>query len=262
MGMKAVEIIGLSFHRTRQAPPTLDGIDFDLAEGETICIIGPNGAGKSTLVMCVLGLLRHSGGRVAIAGDDIGGLSRAEMARRAAYVPQGAQSTFAFSVRDIALMGRTAHFGSMSAPSSRDRRIADEALERTGIAHLRERKFAELSGGERQLVLIARALAQDTPLIVMDEPTAGLDLGNQRRVLAMIRELGQACKSVLMTTHAPDQALNLNCTVGLLRAGSLIASGPAAEICDQWTMEALYGAPLTRLTNTERAGLAAYVPLL
>ena len=260
--MKAVEVIGLSFQRPRQATPILDDIGLDLAEGETICIIGPNGAGKSTLVMCVLGLLRYAGGRVAIAGDDIATLSRVELARRAAYVPQGAHSTFAFSVRDIALMGRTAHFGSMSAPSSRDRRIADEALERTGIGHLRERRFAELSGGERQLVLIARALAQDAPFIVMDEPTSGLDLGNQRRVLAMIRELAQAGKSVVMTTHAPDQALNLNCRVGLLRAGRLVARGPAAEICDQPTMEALYGTPLTRLTNAERKGLAAYIPFL
>src|SRR5262245_3807133 len=161
-----------------------DSVSFALAHGEVLCLLGPNGSGKTTLFKTILRLLAPRGGRVAVDGEPIDRWSRARLARVFGYVPQAQLGVFPFTVHDVALMGRTAHIGTFSAPSRRDRDVADEMLAVLGIGHLGDRPYTAVSGGERQLALIARALAQEPAILVMDEPTASLDFGNQVRVLS------------------------------------------------------------------------------
>lgn len=260
--MKAVEILGLSFRRKPGAPLILSEVSLHLDQGEILAILGPNGAGKSTLALCLLGLLRPERGVLRINHAPIDTLPRQEIARRVAYVPQAAQSAFAFDAAHMVLMGRSPHLAGMRAPSREDRLLAQKTMEEVGVWGLRDRLFTELSGGERQLVLIARALAQNAPIIVMDEPTASLDLGNQGRVLGLIRDLAKGGKSILMTTHLPDQAFNLNCRVALMKSGRLTAVGAAAEICTTEAMSELYGAPLHGLKGGPSGALTAFAPRL
>jgi iron complex transport system ATP-binding protein len=260
--MKAVEIVDLSFRHDASAVEVLSNVSLDLDHGEIVTILGPNGAGKSTLVLCLLGLLQPECGSIRLNGEDIDKLARAEIARRIAYVPQSTQSAFAFDVAHMVLMGRLAHVELMCSPSRRDRRFAEISMERVGVWSLRDRLFTELSGGERQLVLVARALAQDAPILVMDEPTASLDLGNQGRILGLVRDLAREGKSIVMTTHLPDQAFNLRCKVALIKAGRITAVGPVAQICSAESMSALYGAPLHALAGGAASELTGFVPRL
>jgi iron complex transport system ATP-binding protein len=153
-------------------------VSFSLSAGEVVCVLGPNGGGKSTLFRTLLGLLPMHGGSVRLDGRRLEMLARAEIARRIGYVPQAHAGYFAFTVRQMVLMGRTAHLGPFSAPARRDHEVAERVIESLGIGHLGDRVFTEISGGERQLALVARALAQEPALLVMDEPTASLDFGN------------------------------------------------------------------------------------
>ena len=257
--MTPIVIRDLSFRRG--AKPILDGVHLDVASGEIFCILGRNGAGKSTLLHCLLGLLAPESGEIHIFGDRLAQLSRIEVARRIAFVPQASQAAFAFTVAQLVLMGRMARLSGLGAPKPLDRRKADEAMARVGIAALREKPITQLSGGERQLALIARALAQEAPILVMDEPTAGLDLGNQGRILALNRDLARDGATIVMTSHLPDQAFNLRCKVGLLKQGRFIAAGPVKKVCGTEAMNELYDANLWRLDAPE-AELVAYLPRL
>ncbi|WP_161915183.1 ABC transporter ATP-binding protein [Methylosinus sp. C49] len=258
----ALEIVDLCFRRGAKRELTLDSVSFALRAGELLALLGPNGAGKSTLVHCLLGLATPERGTVRAQGDELRGLSRRDIARRIAYVPQSGYSAFAFTVEQLVLMGRTAHIDGIGSPSLRDREIARRAMCDIGVDHLRAEPVTQLSGGERQLALIARAVAQDAPIIIMDEPTSSLDLGNQGRVLGLMKSLAADGKAVIMTTHLPDQAFNLDARVALLRGGRLIAEGRALDVCDRESMSRLYGAPLLRLEDAEARGVVAFVPEL
>jgi len=220
------------------------GIDMALAEGEVLCVLGPNGAGKTTLFRTLLGLLPALAGRVSAGGRDLASLSRPEVAREVAYVPQASSSYFDFSLAEMVEMGRTAHLGPFARPGARDREIARAAIDRMGIAALADRPVGGVSGGERQLALIARALATEARSIVMDEPTANLDFGNQARVLREVARLKDAGKSVLLCTHDPDHALEVADRVLLLRAGQVQALGPVPEVLTSANLSALYGLPV------------------
>jgi len=226
------------------APPVLRDVGFALEAGQTLCLLGPNGTGKTTLLRCVLGLARPQRGRVAIAGRDIVSLSAAETARLVAYVPQGAVQVFPFPVIDVVLMGRSAHLRFMAGPAAEDRRHAGDALARLGIAHLAERLFHELSGGERQMVLTARALAQGSRFLVMDEPCGGLDLGNEVRLIRVIRALASEGYGILLTTHRPDHAFAIGGMVALLKDGRLLGPAPPDILLDGVMLESLYDTPI------------------
>ncbi len=225
-------------------PVLLDGVSFALSAGRSLCLLGPNVNGKTTLLRCLLGLERLASGRIAVDGRDLLALSPAESARLMAYVPQDTSSVFAFLAFDVVLMGRTPHLRFMASPTVEDRRIARDAMARLSIGHLAERPFLELSGGERQMVLVARALAQGSTVLVMDEPCAGLDIGNQVRIIRIIRQLTREGYSILMTTHLPDHAFAVGGRAALLKDGRM--AGPAAPetLLDAPALGRLYDTPI------------------
>jgi len=205
-------------------------VSFALDAGEVMCVLGPNGSGKTTLLRTLLGLLPLHGGRILFNGKDLASFPRREMARVAGYVPQAHQPYFAYSVRDMVLMGRSAHLGTFSMPGTRDREVAARVLESLGISQLADRPVTEISAGERQLALVARALAQEPRLLVMDEPTASLDFGNQVRVLERIAALAASGISILFSTYDPDHAFLAAQRALLLAEGRVLALGTPREV--------------------------------
>jgi len=235
------------------------GLDVALKQGEVLALLGPNGGGKTTLLKTLLGILKPLAGEAQIDGRSLDTLSIRDRARRVAYVPQVHNPTFAFTVETAVLMGRTAHGGLFSAPSAKDREVADRALNEFGIAHLKQRPYTMISGGERQLVLLARALAQEPQFIVLDEPTASLDFGNQGKVMREIRALAASGHGVLFTTHDPNHALRAADRAYLLRSGERVAEGPVHDVLTRGQLEALYGAPIETLTD-HASGQSAFLP--
>jgi iron complex transport system ATP-binding protein len=216
-------------------------VDLEVRAGEVACLLGPNGSGKTTLFKTMLGLLPPQAGEVRLGGRPIGALARDEIARSVAYVPQAHAAHFPFRVADMVVMGRTAHLGPFASPSREDHARARAALDALGIAALAETEYTRISGGQRQLVLVARALAQDAPAIVMDEPTASLDFGNQVVVLSEVRRLAARGLAVLLSTHDPDHAFSIGHRVALLDGGRLVAHGRPDEVLTPQRLRAVYG---------------------
>jgi iron complex transport system ATP-binding protein len=206
--------------------PVGRAVDLAVGPREVVCLLGPNGSGKTTLFKTLLGLLPPQGGTLRLAGRPLATLRRAEIARRIAYVPQAHAAHFPYAVLDMVLMGRTAHLGPFARPGPRDHAAAMDALQTLGIADLAAADYTRISGGQRQLALIARALAQAAPLIVMDEPTASLDFGNQALVLREVRALAARGYGIVLSTHDPDHAFACATRVALLHDGGLLAQGP------------------------------------
>ncbi len=217
------------------------GVTLELAPGEVLCLLGPNGSGKTTLFKTLLGLLPPQDGTVLIDGRDARTLPRDAIARQISYVPQAHGAFFPYTVRELVLMGRTAHLGLFAAPSARDHAAAMAAIERMGIAHLADTIYTQVSGGECQLALIARALAQEARVVIMDEPTANLDFGNQVRVLERIRTLAGEGIGVLLSTHDPDHAFLCADRAAMLHEGRLMACGTPTEVMTAVNLRQLYG---------------------
>jgi iron complex transport system ATP-binding protein len=238
----------------------ISDISLTLASGEAICLLGANGSGKTTLFKTILRLLRPISGKVRIDGEDIAHWSRQRLARNLGYVPQAHTPPFAFRVRDVVLMARSVHHGVFAPPGKRDLAIADEALERMGLTQHAGERYTELSGGERQLVLIARALAQQAPIMVLDEPTSSLDFGNQMRVLRHVQALIDSGLAILITTHYPNFAFLCATRVALMKQGRLLTLGRPDETLTQSSLEEAYGTPL-RIADAG-AGVKVVVPRL
>ena len=220
--------------------PVGEGVSLELVPGEILCLLGPNGCGKTTLFKTLLGLLERQGGTIEIDGCDLRALSREQLARSLAYVPQAHAPVFPYTVYDMVLMGRSAHRGMFAAPSEADRQSAVAALNRLGIGELSEREYTRLSGGQRQLTLIARALAQDAPLIVLDEPTASLDFGNQLVVLEQVKRLARDGKGIVMSTHDPDHAFACGTSVLAMKGGRPVATGAVRETLTAAVLSEIY----------------------
>ncbi len=225
-------------------------VTLELASGEVLCLLGPNGSGKTTLFKTLLGLLPSQQGAVLIDGSDARTMTRNAIARQISYVPQAHGAFFPYTVRETVLMGRTAHLGLFSAPSARDHAATAAAIERMGITHLADAIYTQISGGERQLALIARALAQEAQMVIMDEPTANLDFGNQVRVLERIRALGDEGIGVLLSTHDPDHAFLCADRVALIHDGAMLGIGPPEELLTPDNLQRLYGVA-TQLVDIE-----------
>jgi iron complex transport system ATP-binding protein len=221
--------------------PVCAGIDLAVAAGEVVCLLGPNGGGKTTLFKTVLGLLPALGGTVAVDGTATAGWSARRRALAFGYVPQSGAGQFPFTIGEMVLMGRTAHRGPFAAPTTGDRALAADALAALGIAHLAARDWLRVSGGERQLALIARALAQAPRIMILDEPTASLDFGNQLRILDQVRALKDRGLAVILSTHHPEQAFVCADRVAMLHGGRLFRVGAPAEVVTSETMRTVYG---------------------
>lgn len=219
----------------------LSDISFGIEAGEVLCVLGPNGTGKTTLFKTILGLLKPLEGKILIDGQNSVNWSRSKMAQVIGYIPQAQNTSFPFGVMDMILMGRTAHIGSFASPTKKDRKIAEQAIDTLDISYLANRIFTELSGGEKQLVLIARALAQEPKILVMDEPTSALDFGNQLKVLSHVRRLARNGLTIIMASHVPDHAFFYATKVMLLNQGGLFGLGKAKDIITEKGLRELYG---------------------
>jgi ABC-type cobalamin/Fe3+-siderophores transport system ATPase subunit len=217
------------------------GIDFVVDPGEFVCNIGANGCGKTTALKSVLGLLPPFAGTVRMNGEDCAQLTNRQRARHFAYIPQVHIPPFPFKVADVVLLGRTPHLSSsVSSVSKHDKVVAYEALCQLSIEGLAHREYTELSGGQQQLVLIARALAQEPDILVMDEPTASLDFGNQQLVLTRLHVLSRSGMAVLMVTHDPDHALFCADRVIVMEDGRIIEEGSPIDTITSETMHRIY----------------------
>lgn len=219
----------------------LHEISFVAEEGELLAILGPNGVGKTTLFKCVMGLERPCAGRIFADGTDLSALSPRARAHRVALIPQVHPLSFRYSVFDMVLMGTSHSLSPLALPGERERAAARGALERLGISSLADRPFDRLSGGEQQLVFVARALAQQAKVLLMDEPTASLDYGNRLRVLGAARDLARDGYTVLLSTHDPQHALWFADRALALHRGRILAYGAPREVVTADLLQRLYG---------------------
>lgn len=207
----------------------LQNVSFTLQSGSLCCLLGANGSGKTTLMRSILGVLPLRSGEILLNGQPIGLLSPAARARAIAWVPQAHEGAFAFSVMDMVMMGLSPHLGTFSQPGRKEREAAADQLSALGIAHLAERNWKELSGGERQLVLIARALVQRPQLLLLDEPASSLDFGHQISLLETLKQLRQTGMTLLMATHHPLHARAIADTVIRVEPDGRVTQGPVDQ---------------------------------
>lgn len=221
--------------------PILKNISFSLGEGQLYALLGANGAGKTTLFRCILGLNEKYEGSITVDGGEVRALRPRELSHRIAYIPQVHYPAFSYSVLEMVLMGTTHRLSAVGAPGAREEAAALDALRTLGTEQLAQRDYGKISGGEQQLVLIARALVQGTKLLLMDEPTASLDYGNQQRVLAAVRSLTREGHTVLLSTHDPQHALTYADRILALSDGKLIADGAPRDALTPALIRMLYG---------------------
>jgi iron complex transport system ATP-binding protein len=233
--------------------PVGQDASFELSPGEVFCLLGANGSGKTTLFKTVLGLLPAQGGIVFLNGQDITRWSRRRLAQAMGYVPQAHLAYFPFSVLETVLMGRTARMRLFATPSRADVAAAEHALQTLNIAHLRDAIYTRISGGERQLTLIARALAQEPQMLVMDEPTASLDFGNQMLVIEQIRMLAARGMGIILSTHDPDHAFLCAQRVAMLQDGKFVRLGAPADVITAESLKLLYGVDVSVIALSGRA---------
>jgi len=218
----------------------LHGLDLDIYRGEVLSILGPNGCGKTTLLRCIGGASKLFRGSVRLADVEVGSLPPPARARKIGILFQEHTPAFPLAVRDVVIMGRAPHLSVFGSPGPGDVAMADEALERVGMTYLRDRPYTQVSGGERQLILLARTLVQKPDVILLDEPTAHLDFHNQVLTLRIIRSLAADGMTMVMTTHDPNHALWFGGRAALMKCGRFVAVGPASDVITDATLSATY----------------------
>ena len=234
--------------------PILEHITFELNSGDICCILGPNGVGKTTLFRTVLSLQPALAGQLLLDGQDITKWTPKRRARSLAYVAQAHTPVFPYKVKDIALMGRLGQVSRFAEPSKKDLQIAEQAMEDMGIRHLRDKLYTDISGGERQILMIAKALAQEPEILILDEPTANLDYGNMARVIDCIRKLAKKGICVIMTTHLPDQAFMCNSKTLLITRNHPVIFGDCAEVITEKNLQRAYNTPVQIIEVIDRNG--------
>ena len=232
---------GADLHFAHGRRPVLAGVTLGVGGGEIVALLGANGAGKSTLFRLLLGFLAPKRGQVLLDGTPLARFSRREIAKRVAYVPQGHVTPFPYTVREIVTLGRLPDTGLLRAPGKKDKEIVERIIERLGIEGLIDRPYTEISGGERQLALIARALAQGARILVMDEPTTGLDYGYQIRLLQHLADLASDGHGVLVSTHHPEHAMQIATRIVVLHHGRIEADGPPNVVVTAAMIQRIYG---------------------
>ncbi|MBR4987670.1 MAG: ABC transporter ATP-binding protein [Methanocorpusculum sp.] len=239
--MKTLDIQSLNFAYSKRGPQVLRDVSFTTESGDLLAVLGPNGVGKSTLFKCMLGFLRNYAGKIYLNGSDIKTMTHKEIAKQIAYIPQSTYPVFNYEVLDVVLMGLTSSLKVLSSPKQEHIDEAHAALESLGIAHLAHAGYGEISGGERQLALIARALVQKSKILIMDEPTANLDYGNQFRVMQRISGLAKDGYTIILSTHNPDHAFLYANRVVMIHKGTVIADGSPDSVLDADLIKTVYG---------------------
>jgi len=229
----------------------IKGLSFDLAQGDVLNILGPNGVGKTTLLRAVTGLARPTAGDIDVLGESMERMSIRDRAKAIALVSQSENMTFALTVRETVLTGRAPHLGLFDRPGPKDEAIALAMLEEMGVADLAERELPSLSGGQRQMVRIARALVQQSQVVVLDEPTSHLDIANQMQVLSAIHRLRVRGKTVIVTTHDPEHALVCGGQVLVLSRAGNPTYGPVGQLLDERLLESVFQVPVSRSVTEE-----------
>ena len=255
---------GLAYRYPESPRPAVFGLSLEVRVGTTTAVLGPNGSGKSTLLRLLLGVLSPSAGSVEFGGRPVAAWGREEMARTVGVVPQGEESVFPMSVRELVAMGRYPHLGPWRREGEADRRAVEEALRRCDVLELAARPVSTLSGGERQRARVARALAQEAPTLALDEPTAALDVAHEMAIFELLRDLGRAGKTVLLVTHNLNLAARYADRLVLLDRGSVAAEGTPGEVLRRETVERVYGWPVEVVPHPgpgPDAGAPQVVPL-
>ena len=219
----------------------LSNVNFSIDPGHITCLLGANGVGKTTLFKTVLGIIPPLSGKILLNGKPIEKYSQKEFAHCVAYVPQAHNTPFPYKVKDVVLFGRTVHLGMFSSPGKKDHLIVEKYLDMLEISYLANKTFTELSGGEKQMVIVARALAQEAMFIILDEPTSNLDYGNQQRIIQKIKSLKKQSIGILMATHAPDHAFMIGSQVIILDKGILFRSGRPDRVITSESLRQIYG---------------------
>lgn len=255
-----LEVKNLSCGYKNQA--IIQNVSFSLSRGEVLCLFGPNGVGKTTFFKTLMGFLKSINGDIFIEQQNMKQMKRKAIAKNMAYVPQAHQMAFSFKVIDVVVLGRLAHMGNRKYPSALDYKSAWEALDKLHMTHLGDRIYTQISGGERQMVLIARALTQDAPILIMDEPTSNLDFGNQIKVMEQIHRLKEQKYAVIMTTHSPDQVLLCGDQVMIFHGGNLMKIGAPEDIMTPQLIKEIYDVVVT-VNNKAKGGFTnLYKPIL
>lgn len=225
-----------------RAEPLQTRINLSVAGGEVCCVLGPNGCGKSTLIKTILGLNPLVAGSITFDGDDMTRWSAKKLSEHVAYVAQNHNQPFPFLVKEVVMLGRTGKVSALGGqPSRKDHNIVENALEEMGIRHLRDVPYVDISGGELQLVMFARALAQEPSMLILDEPTAALDYGNAVRVIEKIRQLAASGYGVMMVTHNPDHAFMTKANVALFMKRKPMVFGSAYDVISRGNIQDAYG---------------------
>jgi iron complex transport system ATP-binding protein len=239
-----ISLLNLRFAYDGDHRTVLNDLSLEIPPGAVTAILGPNGAGKTTLLHVILGLLPPRAGQVLLDGRAQVDLSRREMSRLIGLVPQAEFIPFDFSVLEYVLLGRSPYLGMLEMPGDEDYRIALEALQTLGLADLQQRAVTELSGGERQMVMLARTLAQQPRILLLDEPTSHLDLSNKGRLLRVLRQLAERGVTVIFTTHDPEAAISIARYLIMMRAGRTLASGLLGDVLTTDNLQTTYGTPV------------------
>jgi len=252
-----LEVKGASFSYNGK-DNIFEDISFSIEKGDVLCILGPNGTGKTTLIKCLNGLQKVNAGDITLEGHSIYSMTKIEKARYIGYIPQGHQATFPFKSLDIVLMGRTPFIGALSSASRKDTQIAEHAMEQLGILYLADKPYTAISGGERQMVFIARVLAQGPRILILDEPTSHLDFGNQMMTLSVINALARQGMAVIMSSHFPDHAFISSNKAAIMKGKRMMSFGMPEDVVTEENMKNAYGVPVKIV---DISGRKACVPM-
>lgn len=241
MSEKLIEVKNISFSYSKDSPLIFENISFSVEKGDILCVLGPNGTGKTTLIKTLNKIHEINDGEIIIHGKNIRKLSYSDISKYIGYIPQGHVPSFPFTVFDVVLMGRSPYISLTSSPKLRDRKIASDALKTLGIYHMKDKEYTNLSGGERQLVFLARVLAQEPDVLILDEPTNHLDFGNQIKLLEILEQLSQLGLAIIMSSHYPDHAFLSANKVAIMKDKTFLDFGSPDEVLTENNLKEAYG---------------------
>ncbi len=244
MNQDFLTFTGILFGYDPKKPAVINELNLTITEGKIAAILGPNGAGKTTLLFLALGWLQAWQGQISLLGKPLNQYSRKSLGKRIALIPQSEHIPFEYSVLEYVLLGRAPYLPPLGMPTEADQEIAFEALEKVGISHLYNNSILGISGGERQLVLAARALTQRPQLLLLDEPTSHLDLSNKYRLIKILQKLKEDGTTILMTTHEPDIALSLSDDTILMNKGQVVSYGSTTDVVNATNLTNIYSVPV------------------